>query len=195
MDTKYSDIRSEFFRDFFNQGLNYEHYVASGEAGQIANVRNFQALCSLTAEQEKLLATFTRQMKVLVLSGLWCGDCTRQLPMLAAIEASCPLIQMRYFDSRSNLKLHNELRINGAYKVPVVLVLSEDFYELARFGDRHLSVYRRMAAAQLGISCDTGLIPPPVEQLKLEIAEWVSFFERLQLMLRLAPLLRGRYGD
>lgn len=75
------------------------------------------------------------------------------------------------------------------------VVFSEDFYELARFGDRHLSVYRRKAATELGPACETGLVPPSGEALATELAEWCDFFERLQLMLRLAPLLRQRYGD
>jgi len=195
MTSPYSDIRSDFFRRYYEQGLPYAEYVASGEANQVANVRNYEALIALTPAQEVLLGSYVRTMPVLVLSGLWCGDCTRQVPMLAAIERACPPIAMRYLDSRSHPELHHELRINGALKVPVVVVLSEDFYELSRFGDRHLSVYRRKAVAECGPACDTGLVPPSDAALAVELAEWCDYFERLQLMLRLAPMLRGRYGD
>jgi len=195
MTSPYSDIRSDFLRQYYEQGLPYAEYIASGEPNQIANVRNYEALIGLTSAQEALLGSYVRKMHVLVLSGLWCGDCTRQVPMLAATERACPLIAMRYLDSRSHPELHNELRINGALKVPVVVVLSEDFYELSRFGDRHLSVYRRKAISECGPACETGLVPPSNEALAVELAEWCDYFERLQLMLRLAPMLRQRYGD
>jgi len=195
MTSPYFDTQSDYFRNYYTLGLPYDAYVASGEANQVASVRNYASLIALTSEQEARLRSYTRKMQVLVLSGLWCGDCTRQVPMLAAIERACPLIAMRYLDSRSHPELHDMLRINGARKVPVVVVLSEDFFELARFGDRHLSVYRRKAATECGPACDTGLIPPPEDALAAELAEWCDFFERLQLMLRLAPMLRQRYGD
>ncbi|HEY3378737.1 MAG TPA: thioredoxin family protein [Armatimonadota bacterium] len=195
MTSPYYDTQSDFFRQFYERGLPYADYLASGEANQVANVQQVAALVALTPAQEALLRSFTRRMPVLVLSGLWCGDCTRQVPMLAAIERACPLIAMRYLDSRTHPALHETLRINGALKVPVVVALSEDFYELARFGDRHLSVYRRKVATECGPACATGIVPPSEEALATELAEWCDFFERLQLMLRLAPLLRQRYGD
>lgn len=195
MTSPYSDARTDFFRQYYAQGLPYAEYVASGEANQIANVRNYEGLIALTPAQEALLRSYVRRMRVLVVSGLWCGDCTRQVPMLAAVERGCLLIEMRYLDSRSHPELHEELRINGALKVPVVVALSEDFYELSRFGDRHLSVYRRKAATECGPACETGLVPPSEGALAAELAEWCDHFERLQLMLRLAPMLRKRYED
>jgi len=195
MTSPYFDTQSDFFRHYYELGLPYDAYIASGEANQIASVRNYESLIALTPEQQALLGSYTRRMQVLVLSGLWCGDCTRQVPMFAAIERACPPMEMRYVDSRSHPELHEKLRINGALKVPVVVVLSEDFFELARFGDRHLSVYRRKAATELGPACETGLIPPSEAALATELGEWCDFFERLQLMLKLAPMLRQRYGD
>ncbi|MHB9134190.1 MAG: thioredoxin family protein [Armatimonadota bacterium] len=195
MTSPYFDLEAEFFQRAFAQALPYDAYLATGEPPQVAQVENYASLLTLTPAQAALLQSYTRRMNVLVLSGLWCGDCTRQVPMLNAIARANPLIDMRYLDSRTHPDVHEKLRINGALKVPVVVVLSEDFFELARFGDRHLSVYRRKAATELGPACDTGLVPPPAEALATELGEWCDFFERLQLMLRLAPLLRKRYED
>ena len=79
--------------------------------------------------------------------------------------------------------------------MPVLVFLSEDWFEVARFGERPLSTYRRMAAEYLGPSCPTGLIPPPSEAQSALIADWLNEFERSQLILRLSPRLRARYGD
>ncbi len=195
MTSPYFDHYADFFRNYFSRALSYDDYVASAEPGQVANVRNYETLIALTPVQAALLHSYTRRMNVLVISGLWCGDCTRQIPMLKAIAGASPLIYIRYLDSRANPELHEKLRINGALKVPVAVVLSEDFFVLERIGDRHLSVYRRKAANEFGPACETGLVPPSSEALATEVQEWCDSFERLQLMLRLAPMLRTRYGD
>jgi hypothetical protein len=155
--------------------------------------------------QKEIVTQFRRRMPVLCLSGVWCGDCVRQGPMLQAIAALNDRIDLRFAERIDDSRLANELRINGALKVPAVVFLSEDFFELGRFGDRLLTVYRRMARTQLGPACETGLIPPPTDELRAELVEWVDIFcelvewvdifWRMHLILRLSPLLRERYGD
>ena len=115
--------------------------------------------------------------------------------MLRALEKQAKVFEFRFLDNRANPELQDELRINGAEKVPVVVAFSEDFFEVARFGDRHLSVYRRKLRSELGAACDPGIVPPEADELGEELGEWVAFFERAQLLLRLAPLLRSRYND
>ena len=118
-----------------------------------------------------------------------------QGPMFQTLAEANPCIDLRFYEREDGCSLGENLRINGAMKVPVVVFLSEDFYELGRFGDRLLTVYRRMAVQQLGPSCETGLIAPPANELEAELCEWVDVFERMHLILRLSPHLRDRYGD
>jgi hypothetical protein len=191
----YIDKRLDFFKNYFDSGLPYDDYVSSGSDIEIEKWRGIQTRVNLSDAQKTRLGSFTRRMNILVMSGIWCGDCVRQGPMLNAISSGSQLVEARFVESRQKPELQEELRINGAHKVPVVVVLSEDFYELSRFGDRHLGVYRRKAASELGPACDAGLIGPSDEELTSELDEWLDYLERLQLMLRLAPLLRKRYGD
>jgi len=145
--------------------------------------------------QRATIEAFTRRMPVLVYSGVWCGDCVRQGPMFQTLAEANPCIDLRFYEREDGCDLGENLRINGAMKVPVVVFLSEDFYELGRFGDRLLSVYRRMALQQLGPSCETGPIASPANELEAELCEWGDVFERMHLILRLSPHLRERYGD
>ena len=119
----------------------------------------------------------------------------RQGPMLNIIARAAPDFNLRFAENSACPPLVNELRIHGGSRVPVVVTLSEDFYELSRFGDKHLSVYRRKAAEEAVGACETGFIPPEGEALKEELAEWITHFQRLQLMLQLSPLLKARYGE
>jgi hypothetical protein len=77
----------------------------------------------------------------------------------------------------------------------MVVFLSEDWNEISRYGERTLSIYRKMAVSQLGPSCPTGLVPPAGDEIAAMTSEWLAEFERAQLVLRLSPRLRTRHGD
>jgi hypothetical protein len=194
MSPKYLDIRQDFWRDTFEKALPYQDYLTASDDTHANKWRDMEGEFTMTDEQKQLLKGFVRKMNVLVYSGVWCGDCVRQGPMFQAIASQNPCIDLRFAEREDGSALSDELRINGALKVPVVLFLSEDYYECGRFGDRLLTVYRRMAQRQLGASCETGLIAPPEQQLNAELTEWIDIFERMQLILRLSPMLQQRYA-
>jgi hypothetical protein len=149
----------------------------------------------LTADQAALLGGFARRMPVLCLCGAWCGDCINQCPAFDHFARSSPAIDLRFLDRDARPDVRDALSINGGHRVPVALFLSEDGYEVARYGERTLSVYRKFAADQLGPACPTGLVPPSDDALALAVAEWLAEFERAQLILRLSPRLRQAHGD
>jgi hypothetical protein len=153
------------------------------------------ARVTIFAEQKELLGSFVRAMPVLCLAGAWCGDCINQCPIFDYFAQAAPAISLRFMDRDARLDVSDALAINGGHRVPVVLFLSEDFQEVARYGERTLSTYRRKAAEQLGASCPTGLVPPSTEALTLVTSEWLAEFERVQLLLRLSPRLRTKHGD
>ena len=91
------------------------------------------------------------------------------------------------------IELQDELRVLGALRVPIVVFLTEDYWEVGRFGERLLSVYRSKAAREIGRGTDQGVLSP--KALKREITDWLDVFERMLLMVQLAPPLRRRYND
>ena len=194
---KYYDNRSEFWRSAFERALVYDAYLLSTEPDKAERWRVMGGrIPPLTAEQADRLRGYGREMKVLVLSGAWCGDCVRQGPMLERIASTCgPMVELRLIDRDVAPEIRDEMRILGAARVPAVVFLSEDYFEIGRFGDRLLTVYRSKAAREIGPACATGIVAPPPEELAAELAEWVDIFERMLLMLRLAPMLRERHGD
>lgn len=192
----YQDKRADFWREHFERALPFAAYLAQ-EADHAAKWREMQsALPGLTTGELRQLGGKNRALRVLVLCGAWCGDCARQVPMLeqiaGAVGEQCDL---RLVDRDAHPDLREELRLLGAMRVPVAVFLSEDFYEVGRFGDRLLFAYRRKAERELGEACDAGILSPPTEELIAERVEWVDVFERMLLMLRLAPPLRSRWGD
>ncbi len=149
----------------------------------------------LTADQRDVLGGFARRMPVLCLTGAWCGDCINQCPVFDHLAQASPRIDLRFLDRDARPEVREALSINGGHRVPVVVFLSEDGFEVSRYGERPLSTYRRMAAEQLGPACPTGFVPPPAEALAAVTAEWLAEFERAQLILRLSPRLRAMHGD
>lgn len=189
------DIRSDLWRRAFNEALPYDEYVKSGLERQQEKWRAYEKRVALSTAQLDLFASFRRRMNVFVLSGIWCGDCARQGPIFAAFGAASSLIDVRFLDNQAIPEVSNELRIHGASRVPVVVTLSEDFFEVGRSGDRTLSVYKSKAERELGPACEAGVTPPSLEEARIEIGEWVEHFEKHQLLLRLSSLLRARHND
>jgi thioredoxin family protein len=150
---------------------------------------------SLRSEQRELVGGFVRHMPVLCLAGAWCGDCINQCPVFDHFGRASTRIDLRFLDRDAKPALRDSLAINGGHRVPVVIFLSEDWYEVARYGERTLSIYRRLAAEQLGPACPTGLVAPASDAMVATTAEWLAEFERAQLILRLSPRLRGKHGD
>ena len=182
--------------DKFQVGLPYNNFLARyANDGQMQRWRQFREQIVLTPAQRELLGSFTRRMPVLVLAGAWCGDCINQCPIFDHFARASGAIDLRFLDRDARPEVREELSVNGGHRVPVVVFLSEDGFEVSRYGDRTLSTYRRMAADTLGAACPTGLVPPAAEVLAAVAADWLAEFERAQLILRLSPRLRAMHGD
>lgn len=180
----------------FGRGTAFAPYVATGKPDQQAGWRRIYDQVTLTAEQRKLVGAFTRRMNVLVVSGIWCGDCVQQCPLLVRIaEANPECIDLRFVDRDEQRDLAQHLRINGGDRVPVVLFIAEDYELVSIYGDRTLSRYRAIAARQLGPACPLPGAPVPTEELAATLQDWLNEFERVQLLLRLSGRLRQKYGD
>ena len=188
-------LTATYLAEKFAAGAPYAQYVSTGTDEQQRRWRQFYDLVKLTEAQRALIGGFTRDMKVLVVSGIWCGDCVEQCPLLDKIAQANPRIQVRFVDRDQQKDLSDQVKICGGSRVPVALFLSEDHELCGIAGDRTLQRYRAIAARQLGASCPTGLVPPGEAEIALTLQDWVDHFERVSLMLRLSPRLRKLHND
>jgi hypothetical protein len=189
-------MQAAFLAEKFQAALPYEAYLRTGTDEQQRRWRQVYEATRLTPAQATLLGGFVRQMKVLVVSGIWCGDCVQQCPLQQrAAEANPGRIDLRLLDRDVHRDLSGLLRLNGGDRVPVVLFLAEDYEFCGAYGDRTLNRYRALAARQLGPSCPTGVVPPDQDELVATLQDWVGELERVQLMLRLSARLRQKHGD
>jgi len=189
-------IDSTWISGKFASGLPFASYLQTGTEEQQRRWRQVYEAAHLTDDQRQLVGGFERSMKILVFSGIWCGDCVEQCPLIQRVaEANPKKIEVRFVERVRESELIPELRINGGSRVPVVLFLSEDDLWCATAGDRSIHRYRALAHRKLGAHCPTGIVLPEKEELDATLADWLGEVERVQLMLRLTPRLREKHQD
>lgn len=193
-------LTPEFLKSKFEKGLEYPAYLKSGKPDQLESWKHFERVArdhaGLNSVQRSSLRDFTRKMHVLVLSGLWCGDCVAQVPLLHIIADERPeLIQLRCLDRDQHADLAEQVRICGGLRVPTVIFASEDFEFMGLYGDKSLSRLRALAAKALGASCPLPTADVAHDEIAATLDDWLREIERVHLTLRLSPKLRQRHGD
>lgn len=179
----------------WERGLDWETYLATDPAKAEA-WRGVHARAALDDDQRALVAGFTREVKVIVLTGIWCGDCAQQGPLLRRIEEGNPeRVRIRWVDRDAEPELSERLTINAGARVPVVAILAEDGEPVAIRGDRTLARYRALAAKALGSACPLPGAELPEDELRATLADWLDEIERAHLLLRLSGRLRQKHGD
>jgi thiol-disulfide isomerase/thioredoxin len=180
----------------FPAGLAYADFLnMHGTDEHRRRWADLHARVKLTSQQQALVASFKREMKVFCLAGTWCGDCVNQCPIFDHFARANERIVLRYFDRDTHPDLAGELKVCGGARVPILVFVSEDGFEVGRYGDRTLSKYRKLASDQFGPSCPTGLVPPEQHVLESVTQDWLDEFERAELILRTSARLRQKHGD
>ena len=189
-------MNADILRQTFEMGLGYDEFVASGEPMHQPQWHQRYEQLALDDTQRELVSGFQRSIKVLCLTGTWCGDCALQGASLHRIaEAAEGRIDLRFvLRSEQFAELVVANQINQGYRVPVTWFMAEDFQPCSRIGDRPLGRYRSMARKALGDASPV-LAEPPADPVRTVLQEMLDEFERVDLMLRLSPRLRELHGD
>lgn len=180
----------------FEEGVSYADFVAIGAPeGHDGQWHMRYEQLALTPEQHALVAGFSRTMRVLCLTGTWCGDCALQGAAMQRIaEANPERIDLRFIlRSEEHAEIITANPINAGFRVPVTWFMAEDFEPVSRLGDRTLSRYRSMARKALGP--DAVAAPEPENPVTTVLQEVLDEFERVHLVLRLSARMRAMHGD
>ncbi len=129
------------------------------------------------------------------------GDVMADMGMITADQRDQALAAQSGYETFASwdVAIAQELSICGGPRVPMLLFMSEDWFECERFGERTLATYREKAQKALsnagGASCPTGLFAPEKDLLVANVAEWLGHFERVQWMLLTSPRLMKLHGE
>lgn len=190
-------LTPDFLRSTFAAALDYSNYVATGTLDQRANWDAAHKRVSLTAAQQSLIASFTRQINILVSSGVWCGDCVQQCPILDhfARANAAGLVRVRFVDRDKHAELSEQIKVCGGRRVPIAIFMNEDFDFVSLLGDKTLNRLRAQASKTLGAACALPGALVPGGELADTVQDWLNELERVHLLLRLSAKLRERHGD
>src|SRR3954464_15710614 len=134
-----------YLSDKFASALPYADYLKTGTDEQRRRWSQVYdaAAKAVTPQQRASLAGFVREMNVLIISGIWCGDCVQQCPLVQRLaEVNPAKLHLRLIDRDAHKDLSSQFRVNAGDRVPVTLFLAEDFEFCSAFGDRTLHRYR-----------------------------------------------------
>jgi len=88
------------------------------------------------------LGSIQNDIKILVIGTERCNDTAGNLPILAKMAEASPKILLRILDSDLNAEFHQQFKVNGKRKTPVVLFLNKEYEELCRWVERSNAAYR-----------------------------------------------------
>lgn len=88
------------------------------------------------------LGSIQNDIKILVIGIDRCSDSAGIIPILARMEATAPKIDLRILDSAVNAHYHQQFKVNGKRKTPVVLFLNQEYDELCRWVERPNAAYK-----------------------------------------------------
>ncbi len=188
-------LNAAFLESKFATALSYADYTATGNDTQQAAWQAIYEQTALTPAQSELIKSFTRNTKILVSSGVWCGDCVQQCPLIARIAEANPLIDLRFVDRDTHEDLAVQLKICAGLRVPIAIYMAEDFEPVSVFGDRTLARYRAIAERQFGAACAIPGAPMDEDELAATLQDWLNETERAHLILRLSARLRQKHND
>lgn len=88
------------------------------------------------------LGSIQNDIRILVIGTDRCSDSAGIIPILGKMEAAAPKIKLRILDSDANAHYHQQFKVNGKRKTPVVLFLNKEHEELCRWVERPNAVYK-----------------------------------------------------
>jgi hypothetical protein len=122
-------------RDRYQKAKPFSDFLASVQAHetlwhQISN------RARIPEEAEEVAASVGGEWHFLVLAEDWCGDAVHILPYLARLEETFPHFHLRILSRDENPDLMDAHLTNGTRSIPVVMILDEDYQEVAWWGPR-----------------------------------------------------------
>ena len=96
----------------------------------------------ITEQDLEYLRSLQNELRILVIGNDRCSDTAGTLPILAKMTDISSKLQLRILDSDAHARYHQQFKVNGKRKTPVVLFLSPEDEELCRWVERPNAAYK-----------------------------------------------------
>ncbi len=118
----------------------------------------------ITEQDLEHLRSLQNDLRILVIGNDRCIDTAGNLPILSKMADISSKLQLRILDSDAYARYHQQFKVNGKRKTPVVLFLSPEYEELCRWVERPNAAYKVINEAT----------SPSVESRKKELKKLYS---------------------
>lgn len=125
----------------WDNAVNYKKFLKNArENVELMKARydGFQ----VTEQDLDILRSIQNEIRILVIGTDRCDDTAGNVPILARIAECTPRIELRILDSDANARYHQQFKVNGKRKTPVVLFRSTEHEELCRWVERPNAAYK-----------------------------------------------------
>jgi len=102
---------------------------------------------NLEAELSNEIAELTRT-NWLVISEAWCGDAAQNIPFIAKLAAENSTIDLRFILRDEHPEIMDQYLTNGAKSIPILVMMDENFNDLATWGPRPEPVQKMVMEAK-----------------------------------------------
>ena len=122
-------------KDRFEQAMSFEEFVHGANNHQDL----WRRLYGRAGVPQDLLAaalSVPGRWRLLTLAEDWCGDGVNSLPFLARLADAVPQLDLRVLRRDENPDLMDAHLTGGSRSIPVVMILDEDYREVAWWGPR-----------------------------------------------------------
>ncbi|WP_128331235.1 thioredoxin family protein [Apibacter sp. HY039] len=82
------------------------------------------------------LKSISKKINILVISEGWCGDAAQSVPVVNKLAESSDKIELKIFFRDKDERLINQYLTRGGKAIPIVIILDQDFKEIAHWGPR-----------------------------------------------------------
>jgi hypothetical protein len=125
----------------WNKAVTYTDFVKNARENIELMKARYNDLHLNEADLETL-KSIQNDIKILVIGAERCNDTAGNLPILAKLADASTKIQLRILDSDAIKEFHQNYKVNGKKKTPVVLFLNSRFEELCRWVERPNAAYK-----------------------------------------------------
>jgi hypothetical protein len=125
----------------WNAAISYDEFLKSARENVELMKARFNDL-TINEYEEELLSSIQNDINILVIGTDRCNDTAGNLPILGRMASMASKVHLRVLDSDKHAQFHQNYRVYGKRKTPVVLFLSPEFEELCRWVERPNAAYK-----------------------------------------------------
>ncbi len=169
----------------WNDAVGYDEFLETArEKVELIKARFTDLM--LSEQEEEILSGIQNEIKILVIGTDRCDDTAGNLPVLARMASLSPKVEVRILDSDKHARFHQNYRVNGKRKTPVIIFMSSELNEICRWAERPTAVYRLINEANMSIDdlkSELRKIYSDPEILRQSLAELMDLLVRSDYLL------------